>query len=584
MSLVAATGSAPGDARSAGVTASPRRFELGIEAQTVLGLGALIAAVGLAATSPILIAWGATLLAAVALVLAWARHVSLPRFAGGLRVSVARASRDGSIPVGGRVPLRVALRWCVHGTAPRVVRVRVELSAGLRHVREPAPLGVDEAGDDADEGSETVVLGGEVEGLRVGPGFVKRVVLEVALVGARVHLEAPVDLAVLVLPRSARHRPRWALLAPRGLSPDAVTASLPRRGMGSDLRELRDHVPGDAFKQIAWKATARRADGKLIVREVEGESTYGVVFVMDVGEAMREGAPGQRALDAAVALVAGFAEAALARRQGHRVGLVTYGDVVFGTTQAASGPDTRRRILEHLVEVEAIVHDPHVAIEDGELALWVQEHLDQREGSRSAELSDGQAGPIAASVDDPFLVEVTAERARHALSTQATAIKRWRQVLGAPATDTARAWLLTYCRFHGIELPRALGAPFARRWTGLVLAAQRAVRDAGQGRDRARLRAPMTLVVVTRMDSVGEASEIEAAVRVAAGERHRIVFADATPETSRTKAPPRVDNEREAVEAGLDAERRLRAESAVRAIRRAGGDTVPLRSLTQRGA
>ena len=30
------------------------------------------------------------------------------------------------------------------------------------------------------------------------------------------------------------------------------------RGEGDDLRELREHQPGDPFRKIAWKASARR--------------------------------------------------------------------------------------------------------------------------------------------------------------------------------------------------------------------------------------------------------------------------------------------------------------------------------------
>ena len=36
-----------------------------------------------------------------------------------------------------------------------------------------------------------------------------------------------------------------------------------------EIRELRDHAPGDPLKRVAWKASARR--GRLLVREMERE-------------------------------------------------------------------------------------------------------------------------------------------------------------------------------------------------------------------------------------------------------------------------------------------------------------------------
>ncbi|HEX4514467.1 MAG TPA: DUF58 domain-containing protein, partial [Polyangiaceae bacterium] len=50
-------------------------------------------------------------------------------------------------------------------------------------------------------------------------------------------------------------------------------------GEGDSLKELREHVPGDSFKRIAWKASARR--GRLVVREMERDQRDVVWLVMD---------------------------------------------------------------------------------------------------------------------------------------------------------------------------------------------------------------------------------------------------------------------------------------------------------------
>ena len=58
-------------------------------------------------------------------------------------------------------------------------------------------------------------------------------------------------LAVLMLSGCAAINPDW----------------IDPAGSGTELRELRELRPGDPFKSIAWKASAR--SGKLLVREVE---------------------------------------------------------------------------------------------------------------------------------------------------------------------------------------------------------------------------------------------------------------------------------------------------------------------------
>src|SRR6185369_7267557 len=58
-------------------------------------------------------------------------------------------------------------------------------------------------------------------------------------------------------------------------------ASDPHPGTGTELYELREHVSGDPFKRIAWKASARR--GQLLVREFEREDRDVVWLVLDAG-------------------------------------------------------------------------------------------------------------------------------------------------------------------------------------------------------------------------------------------------------------------------------------------------------------
>src|SRR5262249_30661854 len=92
-----------------------------------------------------------------------------------------------------------------------------------------------------------------------------------------------------------------------------------RRGGGSDLRELRELQPGDPFKSIAWRASAKA--GQWMVREVESEVQETLYIVLDIGSSMRGGEPGLRKLDHGVEVAAQLAQRAL--EGGDRVGLIT---------------------------------------------------------------------------------------------------------------------------------------------------------------------------------------------------------------------------------------------------------------------
>ncbi len=67
----------------------------------------------------------------------------------------------------------------------------------------------------------------------------------------------PQPLPLLVLPRAVA-RNRRSPRPPGAHSDQAGPARLRRRGEAGELRELRPHVPGDPYRRIAWKASARR--------------------------------------------------------------------------------------------------------------------------------------------------------------------------------------------------------------------------------------------------------------------------------------------------------------------------------------
>ena len=83
-------------------------------------------------------------------------------------------------------------------------------------------------------------------------------------------------------------------------------------GVGTDVRELREHQPGDPLRHIAWKATVRR--GKLVSKNFEHETSMSVCLMLDVSCSMRGGQhPGQKlehGIETAVAMADGLSRTA----------------------------------------------------------------------------------------------------------------------------------------------------------------------------------------------------------------------------------------------------------------------------------
>jgi len=70
---------------------------------------------------------------------------------------------------------------------------------------------------------------------------------------------------------------------------------LHRSGMGSELLELREYVPGDPFKSIAWKVSAKR--DQWMTRQYESEVPTRVQLIVDGTSISRVGGFGFRLLD-----------------------------------------------------------------------------------------------------------------------------------------------------------------------------------------------------------------------------------------------------------------------------------------------
>jgi uncharacterized protein (DUF58 family) len=378
----------------------------------------------------------------------------------------------------------------------------------------------------------------------------------------------PSPLGVNILPRLTR-----SLATVRGATGGAPHERLgPRalrhKGLGGDLRELRDHVPGDPFKQIAWKATARL--GKLMVRDLELETMMTHYLLIDVGTTMRQGRLGATKLDRAVDLAASYARDAL--EAGDRVGLMTFDGRIVAEVKAGDGPVHRLKLVEPLIEATNAVDDDLTELTDSELVAVVARYLLFQEGfdtrvSVPPPIDDPKWSRLVSAGGELYDVRALNEAVQARLPPPID--KGWGNV---HAATRELKMMRLFCRRRGIELPYRRIAEEGRRAAGLAIALERAA--AGRGTQR--------LVVIS--DLLGLESGLDAvtrAVRLVRRRGHHLLCA------APSGVPmPEADTDEDEVRlmeiSGWEEERRERA--AHQRMRSLGVRVVPLRSDESAGA
>lgn len=259
--------------------------------------GVVLSALAIIANRPEAALAGGALLAAVAFGRASTRGDVARARRAGFEMVWREPSRRARLAVGSTRVFVAELR----NRSDRVVHVtglRAIASEGLRAVVKPNELDVLPGG--------FAHIEVEVTGRRVGRRGVHGLALGAGGVGAA--FEVPLTFAnvlgIEVVPRAVDS----GLRPPRGgrLRADpAAGRARNRRGDGAEIREIRDLAPGDSFRKIAWKASARK--GKLMVREMDIEERDVVWIVVDVSAEGWLGPVGDAPLDRAIDVAANFA-------------------------------------------------------------------------------------------------------------------------------------------------------------------------------------------------------------------------------------------------------------------------------------
>jgi len=170
------------------------------------------------------------------------------------------------------------------------------------------------------------------------------------------HIELPIGERVRVYPDiTAVHG--YSLLARKGALHEIGMRSTRLVGVGTEFESLRDYQDGDDYRDIDWKATARR--GAPVVRSFEAERSQTVMLAVDAGRLMTPKIGELSKLDRAVnaALLLSY----LAVKAGDNVGLLVFGRDVRSYLPPRKGHRQFLAVLEALYAVEERVEEPDYA-------------------------------------------------------------------------------------------------------------------------------------------------------------------------------------------------------------------------------
>jgi uncharacterized protein (DUF58 family) len=141
---------------------------------------------------------------------------------------------------------------------------------------------------------------------------------------------------------------RYGSLHMRNRVIEAGLRRMKLRGMGTEPESVREWAPGDPFRAINWKATARR--GRVMVAQYEVERTQNVMIVLDAGRLMTPRVDEQRKFDYAV--TAALSVAGVAALANDKVGVVAFaGDILRAYAPRQSGRSSSR-IAAELYDLE----------------------------------------------------------------------------------------------------------------------------------------------------------------------------------------------------------------------------------------
>lgn len=212
-----------------------------------------------------------------------------------------------------------------------------------------------------------------------------------------------------------------------------------------ELYEIRALQPGDPFRAIAWKPSARR--GQLMVREVEQQVLETRWVFIDVGGGMRAGLPGRRLLDSALELAVSRARNAI--DEGHRLGFIIFDTRLLARVVPADDSAVLLRFYDALVDAMHPVDEDLTELSESELTAIVGRYLRRQDG-------------IDFRLDGKWSLKHMTRHIRRSLELHRANPK-------LPKARTHELALLrAYCKSRALQLPYRHEPDPARRTNALV--------------------------------------------------------------------------------------------------------------------
>jgi uncharacterized protein (DUF58 family) len=150
----------------------------------------------------------------------------------------------------------------------------------------------------------------------------------------------------LVIPAVSEDGGRLAGSKRHNLLPLLGLHSHPRPGTGSELLDLRDYLPGDPPKTIAWKVSARR--DRLMTKVFESEVPIRCTLFVDASSSTRVGGPGENSLARLVEIAAGVARTSARHRD--LTGLCVFDDQSVRYQRPGRGPRHMANLIHLLAD------------------------------------------------------------------------------------------------------------------------------------------------------------------------------------------------------------------------------------------
>lgn len=195
-----------------------------------------------------------------------------------------------------------------------------------------------------------------------------------------------------------------------------------RAGGGGEFDQLREYVRGDPYRDVDWKSTAKRL--RPVTRVYQQERSQQILIAIDAGRMMATRLGEISKLDHAINAALLLAHVAL--RQGDRVGLVVFADLVKSFVAPGRGPGQYRKLLEALYQVEAqvtyvdfrrLVEFVQIRVPRRALLVMFSDLLDETHARplvEHAALLSRKHLPVCVTMHDPVAGEL-AERAAHSV-------------------------------------------------------------------------------------------------------------------------------------------------------------------------